>query len=119
MGFDKIAWIFDSRVDPPESVGNLVAFVFRWTVITFLCGVLGLVALLVAGFCVDFDIERMMMLFPYVRAGAILVLCCFMVYATYRNAVYRNRRKQKEDEDLYREIAAYYRERKSGVSDGK
>ena len=74
------------------------------------------VALLIVGACVGFDVDRMMEFLPYVRDGAILLVCCFMAYATYRNAVHRNPRKQDEDEALYHEIAAYYRERKEGES---
>ena len=114
MSFDQIAWIFDSRVDSPVSIKSVPVVIFRWTVITLLCLILGVVALLIAGACVGFDVKRMMDFVPYVRAGVILLVCCFMVYATYRNAAHRNRQKQQEDEALYREIAAYYRERKNG-----
>lgn len=114
MRFDQIAWIFDSRVDSPASIKSVPVVIFRWTVISLVCAILGGVALLIAGACVGFDLRRMMEITPYVRAAVILLLCCFMVYATYRNAAHRNRQKQKEDEALYREIAAYYREHKKG-----
>ena len=114
MNFDQIAWMFDSRVESPASIRSVPVVIFRWTIITLLCLFLGVVALLIAGACVGFDVNRMMDCVPYVRAGVILLVCCFMVYATYRNAAHRNRQKQQEDEALYREIAAYYRERKNG-----
>ena len=114
MNFDQMAWIFDSRVEPPASIRSFPVLIFRWTIITLICSILGVVALLIVGVCVGFDVGRMMEYFPYVRAGVILFVCCFMVYATYRNAVHRNRQKQEDDEALYREIAAYYRERKKG-----
>ena len=116
MNFDQIAWIFDSRIDSPMSVKSVPVLMFRWAIITLICLIVGVVALLIVGVCVGFDVDRMMEFLPYVRAGAILLVCCFMVYATYRNAVHRNRRKQDEDEALYREIAACYRERKKGES---
>lgn len=115
MTFDKIAWIFDSRIEPPVNGGVLFALIFRWTVITAIVCVLGAVCMFIAGLCVGFDVGRMMAIFPYVRAAGILVLCGFMVYATYRNAAYRNRQKLDEDEAMYKEIAAYYREKKKGV----
>ena len=34
-----------------------------------------------------------------------------MVYATYRNAVNKNRKKREEELAMYKEIAAYYREK--------
>ena len=114
MSFDQIAWIFDSRVDSPVSIKSVPVVIFRWTIIILLCIILGAIALLIAGACVGFDVKRMMDFVPYVRAGVILLVCCFMVYATYRNAAHRNQQKQQEDEALYREIAAYYRERKKG-----
>lgn len=45
----------------------------------------------------------------------ILALPGWWRWAFNRNAVHRNRRKKDEDEALYREIAAYCRERKKGT----
>ena len=51
--------------------------------------------------------------FGLVRAGLILALCIFMVYVTWRARANRNARKLAEQEEMYKEIAKYYRERRS------
>ena len=109
---DPVDWIFDSRVSMPHDIGGIVRLWVRWKVLGIVVLVLGIIAALVA-WCCSRDTSDFMWNFGLVRAGLILALCIFMVYVTWRARANRNARKLAEQEEMYKEIAKYYRERRS------
>ena len=105
-------WIFDSRISMPHDIGGIVRLWVRWKVLGIVVLVLGIIAALVA-WCCSRDTSDFMWNFGLVRAGLIFALCIFMVYVTWRARANRNARKLAEQEEMYKEIAKYYRERRS------
>ena len=109
---DPVDWIFDSRISMPHDIGGILRLWVRWKVLGIVVLVLGIIAALIA-WCCSKDVDDLMWNFGVVRAGLILALCIFMVYVTWRARANRNARKLAEQEEMYKEIAKYYRERRS------
>ena len=111
-----IAEIFDATFERPTTLAEWGRFSIRWLIISVVLTLIGAVAVVVAMmFVKDKSASSLTQVISYVRAGLILILCCFMVYATYRNAVNKNRKKREEELAMYKEIAAYYREKNAEV----
>ena len=106
--------IFDANVDRPVGISSFLFLFFRLRFFLLIVALLAVVAVLVVMQFTD-DYQEIYAAAMWIRAGLILVLCCFMVYATYRNAVEKRKREKtaqcEEDEQLWKEIAAYYREK--------
>ena len=105
------SWIFDSRFDWPERVGQIGTILFRRTALALIVGVVGVLSVLLASPFAKND-DELVWIASWVRFVLILFLGCWMVCATYRKMSDKNRRKFKEQAALYKEIAAYYREQK-------
>lgn len=114
---NPVDWIFDSRISMPHDFGGIVRLWVRWKILGIVVLVLGIIAAL-AVWRFSKDVSDFMWNFGLVRAGLILVLCIFMVYVTWRARANRNARKLAEQEEMYKEIAKYYRE-KSGSIPGR
>lgn len=107
--------IFDSRISMPGSIGGIVRLWVRWEVLCLVLLVLGIAAAVIA-YCCSKDFPGFQWNFGLAKAGLILLLCVFMVYVTWRARAHRNAKKLAEQEEMYREIAKYYREKRQ---DGK
>ena len=111
--------LFDATVERPRSFSAFLGTLLRWRFLLFVLAILSLVSILLVFPFVD-DYQKAYAVSTWVRAGLILVLCCFMVYATYRNAVEKHKREKgahrEEDEQLWKEIAAYYK-KEQGIRD--
>jgi type VI protein secretion system component VasK len=118
MNSSSLFKIFDANVDRPVGISSFLFLFFRLRFLLLIVALLAVVAVLVVMQFTD-DYQEIYAAAMWVRAGLILVLCCFMVYATYRNAAERNKREKnaqcEEDERLWKEIADYYREQRKGT----
>ena len=110
--------IFDATFERPTTLAEWGRFAKRWSVISGVLTFTGVLAVMTAMAFVK-DGAALTQVISYIRAGLILILCCFMVYATYKNAANKNRKKQEEDLALYKEIAAYYREKNIATGKGE
>ena len=118
MSSSSLFKIFDANVDRPVGISSFLFLFFRLRFLLLIVALLAVVAVLVVMQFTD-DYQEIYAAAMWVRAGLILLLCCFMVYATYRNAAEKNKREKnaqrEEDEQLWKEIAAYYREQRKGT----
>ena len=114
MNTSSLFKIFDANVDRPVSLSSFLVLLFRLRFLLLIVALLAVVAILVVMQFTD-DYQEIYAAAMWIRAGLILVLCCFMAYATYRNAVEKRKREKnaqrEEDAQLWKEIAAYYREK--------
>ena len=109
---DWLFGLFDAKQDLLEvRLGAFGFYVLRWAVSYVVVVGIGTVAWLVARKFTKSG-ESPMEWAMYVRSVLAFSVAWFIVYATYHNVAYRNRKKHKEDEAMYKEIAAYYREQK-------
>ena len=109
-----IAEIFDATFERPTTLAEWGRFSIRWLIISAVLTLTGVLAVAIAMAFVK-DAASLTQVISYIRAGLILILCCFMVYATYMNAVNKNRKKREEELAMYKEIAVYYREKNAEV----
>ena len=118
MNFSFIFRLFDANVERPRSFSSFLGTLLRWRFLLSVLSILSLVSILLV-FPFAEDYQKAYSVSTWVRAGLILLLCCFMVYATYRNAAEKNKREKnaqrEEDERLWKEIADYYREQGKGT----
>ena len=105
-----IAEIFDATFERPTTLAEWGRFSIRWLIISAVLTLTGVLAVMIAMVFVK-DAASLIQVISYIRAGLILILCCSMVYATYKNAVDKKRKKHEEEIAMYKEIAAYYREK--------
>ena len=115
MNSSSLFKLFDANVDRPVSLSSFLVLLFRLRFLPLIMALLAVGAILVVMQFTD-DHQTIYTVAMWARAGLIFVLRCFMVYATYRNAAEKRRREKnaqhKEDEQLWKEIAAYYREKR-------
>lgn len=117
MRYTSLLWIFNTKVEPPSEIGLVTAVLIRWAVVTGLILAMSILAAAVVAFFAD-DSSKAVELMYYTRSIFLILFACWCAYSTYANIANRNRRKHEELTAMYREIAAYYHEKRIQEGNG-